>query len=179
MVGVVVVHPHPVDDSFGLESPPRTGEDREACGELGERHVESEPDRRRGSRVECVVPTRHPQHDLTKPTSIRDDVERRAGARELEVDDSHVSVGSFAIRPDVDALPVRAKRASCIAPGSSAHTTRNPSLAIAPRKTLERLVDLGEARVVVQVVGLDVRHDRRERRQQQERLVALVGLGDE
>ena len=38
------------------------------------------------------------------------------------------------------------------------------------------LVDLVEVAVVVQVVGLDVRHEHRARRQVRERLVALVGL---
>ena len=66
-----------------------------------------------------------------------------------------------------------------MAPASSAHDDQESARRDAARELLEGPVDLRKVGVVIEVVGLDVRDDRGERRQQQERLVALVGLGHE
>ncbi len=73
----------------------------------------------------------------------------------------------------------RAWRTRSAAPSSSTQTTRNPSGEIRSRKSVEGGV-VGLLRApVVEVVGLDVGDDRGVRRVDQERAVALVGLGDE
>src|SRR5215470_7975106 len=158
-----------------LEPALDAGEAGERRLDRGERDLEVEPDADRRERVEDVVAPRDLQGDLTEEPLALIDLEAAGHARELNPARDEVGARLEPVRDDplLDArdqeLDVRLIQAQ--------HGRAVERHLVHERD--ERVADRVEARVVVEVLGVDRRDDRDRRRQLQEGAVGLVGLGHE
>ena len=178
VVGVVVVDPHARRDALELEPATGTTEAGQSGGELVEGQAEPQADGERRGGVAHVVLARDLQPQPTHPSAAVDDLGLRQVPVEPQLLDAQVGVVGGAVRDDLDTLG----RGSGSQPAGAGVVGAGDQEALRVKgfgKSDEGSLDRCLVGVVVEVVRLDVGDDGGERRQQQERAVALVGLGDE
>ena len=183
MVRVAVQHPHPVGLALELQAAPRPAVGAQPAGHRVRRKAQFQARGQHCCGVEGIVPAGdaqlHPRGELG--------LLRRWAGTDLEADrhaarqhgtDPVVRVRRLAVGPDPQReFPGRVGQG----PGTRVIGAGDQQAARgdAPGKLAERDLDLGQAGVIVQVVGFHAGHDGRLGREHEERAVALVGLGHE
>ena len=144
-----------------LEPPPRAREVAQTPAQrIGEREAELERRRQRGRRVERVVAAGHPQRDARRapPARAPRPSERSGPATSRSVD---AQIGALAVAVGPHAPPLgRARSRQGRAPGRRAQTTTRPPRRDQSTNASKAVVHGLRGAVVVEVVGLDVGHDR-------------------
>ena len=178
VVRVAVEHPHPARLALELHPALRAAVAGDGRGHPGRREAELDGGGEGGGSVQGVVVTghvhRHLGEDLTERAAVSRHGEADRHPPGRHVDEPVVGVRGLAVPADARGIQARRDglRARVVRAGQ--HHAGDP-----PAERGERRLDVRQARVVVQVVGLDVGDDRDVGREQQERPVALVRLGDE
>ena len=175
MVGIVVHHADPGRLAAGLEPPRHAMESPEGLADVGETDFELETHGHRGERIEGVVLPGHVKLDRAQIAPLRDHPEVRSLGSHAQLNATHLGV-----------------RAQAVEQGAGRHPRQDPAdLPIvhaqdrgaverhAVGELHERLANLFDSGVVLEVLAVDVRHHRHRRRQAQEGAIALVRLGDQ
>ena len=175
VMAVVVNDAHAARLAAGLEPAAHPLERPQGLGDVAEAHLDLEPHRGRGQRVEHVVAAGGVDLDLARVAAEGLDAEARAVGKQLDVGRPHVGLGPRAVehRAPRD-LGHDAAHLGIVPAQHGDAVERHPV-----REVDERLEHGVEGLIVVEVLAVDVGDDRHGGREAQERAVALVGLGDQ
>src|SRR5512143_2375295 len=174
VVAVIVHHRDAADLPLYLEAPPDPGVRGQAGAHLVERDSEFQGDRRRGQGVADVVAAGRPEEDLAEPLAPCEDGEpvRHPGRDHIlrtVIRGTGEPVGDVGLLHGGDQLlDIRVVDAQ----------DREPVEGDLVDEVEERLLDLPDPRIEIEVLRVDVGDHRHRRGKLQERAVALVRLRD-